>query len=86
MVGLGLVLRGGVSSWFVPCGLQHLDPGANTKAMLGQQRLHDLAVDIGEAVVSTLDAKSEALMVNAEQVKHGGVEIVDLDRIFHDII
>ncbi len=36
-------------------------------------------MDVGEAVVAALEAEGEAFVVDAEEVKQGGVEVVDMD-------
>ena len=41
----------------------------------------DLAVHVGESHVTTTEANREAFVVDAHQMKHRGVEVVDLDRI-----
>src|SRR5687767_1634860 len=42
----------------------------------------DVAVDVGEAEVSAGVAVGELFVVEAEEVKHGGVEVVDVDFVF----
>jgi hypothetical protein len=41
---------------------------------------------VGQSVVSPLDAEREALVVDTEQVEHGGVDVVDLDRVVPNIV
>src|ERR1044072_7814999 len=42
----------------------------------GEQIRDDLAVDVGEAAVGAVVAEGEFLMVDAEEVQRGGVEVV----------
>lgn len=44
-----------------------------------------MAMDIGEAVVTALGVKGEAFVIEAHEVEHGGLHIVDVNGIFHDI-
>ncbi len=39
-------------------------------------------MDVGEAHVASAEAEREAFVVKAEEVENGGVEIVDVDRVF----
>ena len=43
---------------------------------LGQYFLDDAAVDVGEAAVDAPVAEGELFVVNSQQVKDGGVEVV----------
>ena len=45
-----------------------------------------MAMDISEAEVAALAAESEAFVVDAELVKNGGVEIVDVNFILGGVI
>ena len=49
--------------------------------MLRQQFAHDLAVDVGEAEVAAGVAEGEALVVEAEEVEDGRLQVVDVDGI-----
>ncbi len=62
------------------CGLRGLRGG------LGEDGLDDGAVDIGEAEVAALGAEGEALVVEAEAVEEGGLDIVDVDGVLDDIV
>ena len=55
-------------------------------ARLREEFGDDLAGDVGEAEVAPLESIGELRMVDAQQVEHGGVEVVDLDRILDDVI
>ena len=52
----------------------------------GDQPLDHFAVDVGEAIVATLEAVGQVLVVEAEAVQDGGVEVVDVDRILGDVV
>ena len=55
--------------------------------VLGDDPFDDFAgFHAGEALVEALVLKGEALVVDAELVEEGGVEIVDVDGVFDDII
>lgn len=41
-------------------------------------------MDVGEAELAALVAEGEALVVDAEEVQQGGVEVVDVDGILGD--
>ena len=45
------------------------------------QLRHHLAVDVGQAEVAAGVAVGEAGVVEAEEVEHGGVQVVDVDRL-----
>ena len=42
---------------------------------------NDFSGDIGEAEIAAAVAVGEAFVVEAEQVQHGGVEVVDVDGV-----
>ena len=44
--------------------------------------MHDMAMDIGEAIVAPLVAIGQSLMVHSKEVETGGMKIVDMDLIF----
>lgn len=48
----------------------------------GQDALHDVAVDIGQAEIATRMAIGESFVIEAQQVQHGGVQIMNVDAIF----
>jgi hypothetical protein len=53
---------------------------------LRQHRLHHVAVHIGEAVVAALELVGEALVVNAGEVQHRRLEIVDVDFVLDGVV
>ena len=52
---------------------------------LGENFFDDLAVDIGEAEIATLEAVGHAGVIEAEEMEGGGLEIVDMDGVGEDI-
>src|SRR4051794_4412457 len=48
---------------------------------LGEDRLDDFAGDIRQAEVSALRAVRELFVVDAAELEHGGVEVVDVDLV-----
>jgi hypothetical protein len=48
--------------------------------------VYHVAMDIGETHVSAAEADSELFVVEAEQVKHRGVQVVHLDLVFHRVV
>ena len=54
-------------------------------AGLGQDRPYDLAVDIGEPVVAALVAIGQLLVIDAQLVQDGSLQVVDMDGILGDI-
>ena len=57
----------------------------NATPRLRQQRLYHFAVNVREAEVAALEAVGELLVIHAEEVEDGGVEVVDGDGIFGDV-
>jgi len=51
----------------------------------GEEGGDDVAVDVGEAEGAALVGEGEALVVEAEEVEEGGVEVVDVDAVFGDL-
>src|SRR4051794_20143666 len=49
----------------------------------GQQLLDDDAVDVGETEVPPGVAIGQLLMVEAQQVQHRGVKVMDVDLLLH---
>src|SRR5579883_3417085 len=48
---------------------------------LSQHLAHDLAAHVGQAVIAAGVPVRQALVVEAEQVQHGGMEVVDVDAL-----
>ena len=43
-------------------------------------------MDIGQAVIAALMAIGQEFVVDAEQVQHRRIQVVDMDGIFDDIV
>ena len=50
---------------------------------LRQQRLHHFAKHIREPEIAALGSEGELLMVHAEEVQRGGLEIMDVNGVTH---
>lgn len=48
--------------------------------------LHELAVNVCQSEVASLELEREFFMVDAEAVKDGRVQVVYVDRIPHDVV
>ncbi len=51
----------------------------------GQERADEFAVDVGEAVVASLELEGQAFVIEAEQVEQGGVDVVDMGGLIDGI-
>src|SRR5579864_6812161 len=56
------------------------------EALSGEQLLHHLALDVGQSKVSALEAICQARVIEAQTVEQGGVEIVNRNGVFHDVV
>ena len=43
------------------------------------------AVNVGQAIVTSLEFIGQLFVVDAQAVKHGGMEIIDVDRVLGDV-
>ena len=59
---------------------------APSTALSRQDFFHHVAVHVGEAKVSALEGVGEAFVVDAEQMQHGGVEIVNVEDVFDGVV
>src|SRR5436853_7072271 len=48
----------------------------------GEDVLDDFAADIGQAKIAARVAVGEFFVVEPQEVEHGGVEVVDMNRVF----
>ena len=53
---------------------------------LSQNLRHDVAVDVGQPEVASLEAIRQFLVIDAERVQDGGLQVVDGHRIRHDVV
>ena len=60
--------------------------GAGWWQRSGQQWFDHVAGDVGQAVVSSFMAEGETFMIHAHGVQQGGVQVVDVHGIAHDVI
>ena len=58
-------------------------PEASCQKRHARRRSHNLPVHVGQPEVSSLESVGQFLVVEAEQVQQRGVQVVDVDRIFH---
>ncbi len=54
--------------------------------LLRHQVADNRASDVGKPMVSALEAKRQLGVIDSEQVQHGGLEIMNVDRMGDDII
>src|SRR5437867_11840266 len=59
---------------------------ATSRAGSGDQAVDDVAVYVGEAEVAALELVDQLLVVDAQQAEHGGVEVMDVDGVFDDVV
>ena len=52
---------------------------------LSKDRLNDLSVDIGQAEVAALVLEGKSFVVDAQQMKHGGLKVMDMHVVFDNI-
>src|SRR6056297_2228569 len=45
-------------------------------------RVDDAAVDIGQAEIAASISEGQLFMIESQQMQHGGVQIVQVDRVF----
>ena len=55
------------------------------RLLSGEDGFDDLPVDVGEAVVTALKFIGQLLVIEAEEVEDGGLEVVDVDAVFDDV-
>ena len=51
-----------------------------------QQRLDEATVDIGQSKTTSLVAKRQSLVINAQQVQDRGLQIMHVNRILHHVV
>lgn len=57
--------------------------GKRVPAPLGDDSVDDFAVDVGEAEIAAGVLVGEALVIEAEEVEDGGVQVVEVDLLVH---
>ena len=53
---------------------------------LGQYRLHDISVHVGEPVMAALIFEGQLRVVDAKEVQNRSVQIVDVDGVGRDVV
>ena len=53
---------------------------------LRKERPDDVALDVREAIPTSLVLEGQPLVVDAEQVEQRGLEVVDVHRVAHDVV
>ena len=51
----------------------------------GQQVLHNVSMDVGEAKIASGVSKGKSGMVEAEEVQNGGLHVVDVNLVLHHV-
>ena len=59
--------------------------GVKLKSGLTENVMNDFAVHIGQAKVASLITISQLLMINSEQMKNGGLQVMHVDGVLHDV-
>ena len=52
----------------------------------GQNLFDDVSVNVSQSEVATLESVGQAFVVDPEQMQHGGVQVVDMDFVFHGAV
>ena len=60
--------------------------GLRHRPVLRQEFSHELTVDVGEAEVAALEAVGQLRVIEAEEVQHRGVQVVDVDRVLDGVV
>ena len=66
--------------------LAYLWAGRGLGDGLGDNLFYDLAVHIGESEIAALEPVREFLVVDAEEVEHGRVHVVDVDDVLDRVV
>ena len=53
---------------------------------LGQDGLQHAATNIRQPEIAALEAVSEGCVVDAEQVEHGGVQVVHMHHVLYGVV
>ena len=60
--------------------------GTVRKKALSDDVLQDVAVDVGQAEVAALEADGHAFVIDAQQVQHGCVHVMNRDDVFDGVV
>src|SRR5262249_21219577 len=69
-----------------PLAAWHLVQSRKRRLRSGQDSVDDVAADIGKLEVAALKAKCQSLVVDAEQVQHGGMEVMHGDHVLDGVV
>ena len=53
--------------------------------MLREDSFDDVAVDVGQSIVASLEFERQFLVIDAEAMQHRRVQVVNVHRVFNDI-
>ncbi len=53
---------------------------------LGEECADDFAVNIGQPIITPLEAVGEACVIETEEMHRGGIEVVDMHGILDDVV
>src|SRR5204863_2754789 len=77
--------REGVRGRFMESVLAMTKASARS-AVLRQQLPDYVAVDVSEPIIAAFEPIGQLLVVDAQQVEQGRVEVVHVDRVFHHVV
>src|SRR5678815_3740720 len=67
-----------------PTLLGSVSPLRSGNGLLRQQRLNNITRDIGQSIIPPFVPVDKLFVIDTEQIKHRGVQIVDVHWIAHD--
>src|ERR1035437_1693937 len=56
------------------------------KSESGQNLINHIAGDVGEPEIASLELKRQLGVLNAQAVQDGGLQVVDVDRVFQNVV
>ena len=59
--------------------------GVKGKSGLTENVMNDFAVHVGQSKVASLITVGQLLMINSEQMKNGGLQVMHVDGVLHDV-
>src|SRR6188474_2157811 len=63
---------------------QHQNMRVKRSMDLGEEGLHNIPMHIRQAVIASAVAEGKLLVIHAEQVENGCVEVMHVDFVFHN--
>ena len=52
----------------------------------GEQRSYDVTADVGQTEAASLVTERQLFVIDPEQMEDCGLQIMDVDRVFRDVI